>query len=108
MASSIGGAREILGGARMTESELWLEVAERWASPDPWHTGLCCTLAVIEMCSGVSSYVADQAGGRCSRYMVDPWGYVYPPGEELMARSLAALWMAFDAAEDEGKAGAAT
>jgi len=55
------------------------------------------------MCSVVSSDVANQARGRCRRYMGDNWGYIYPSGEELLARSLAALWMALEAAEDEGK-----
>jgi len=35
--------------------------------------------------------------------MGDNWGYIYPSGEELLARSLAALWMSLDAAEDEDK-----
>jgi len=81
----------------MKESELWLEVAERWASPDPFHTGLCRTLMSIKG----SRRALYKAGGRCHRYMGDYWGYVYPPGEELMARSLAALWMSLDAAADE-------
>jgi len=33
--------------------------------------------------------------------MGDNWGYIYPSGEEPLARSLAALWMALEAAEDE-------
>ena len=91
----------ILGGARMKESELWLEVAERWASPDPFHTGLCRTLTSVGMSIEGSRYAIYKAKGRCSRYMGDNWGYIYPSGEELLARSLAALWMALDAAADE-------
>jgi len=81
----------------MKESELWLEVAQAWALPNPFHTGMCRTLDSI----AGSSDVANRAGVRCRRYMGDNWGYIYPSGEEPLARSLAALWMALEAAEDE-------
>jgi len=87
----------------MKESELWRKVAQAWALPNPFHTGMCRTLDTI----AGSSAVANQARRRCQRYM-DNWGYIYPSGEEPLARSLAALWMALEAAEDESQAGAAT
>lgn len=90
------------------EAQAWVRVAEHIANGEPMPFGLCDVAFHVTACYGALFFAMKRRTMRHVEAFVGEsldggYRYAYKPGTEREARTLAALWLALEAAEEQGQ-----
>lgn len=84
---------------KLTEKQAWRKIARRIEAGTWCKAGLCREVIALYTHDEISFNTSDQMHHRIGLYLGDNT-WAYRMGEEHEARTLAALWMALEAEEE--------